>query len=341
MVIELDGSQGEGGGQVLRTALAASLVKSVPVRIFDVRAGRPDPGLKAQHLASVKAAAAVGDAEVTGAELGSREVVFRPKRIAAADYELDIGTAGSVGLVLQTVLPALLLAPGPSTLLIRGGTHNPLAPPFEFLEKSFVPLLARMGAKIGLKLDRPGLYPEGGGKIRVTVEPASLKPLELLERGELKKRRAVAAVASLPVHIVERELKVIKQLLGWKQSELRAGDLTGARGAGNIVLLEIESENVTEVVFGIGAKGIRAERVAEQVADDARRYIESHVPVGEHLADQLMLPLAIGSGGRFRTMPLTPHARTQIAVLRHLLGIEIRTTEDDAGNVTVDVPSPR
>ena len=338
-MIELDGSQGEGGGQVLRTALAASLVKGVPVRVKNIRAGRPEPGLKAQHLAAVKAAAAVGDAEVAGAELGSRDVTFEPKRIAAGDYELDIGTAGSAGLVLQTVLPALLLAPAASTLLIRGGTHNPLAPPFEFLEKSFVPVLAKLGAKIGLKLDRPGLYPEGGGKIRVTVEPASLKRLELLQRGEIRKRRAIAAVASLPVHIVERELKVIKHLLGWKQNELRAGDLTGARGMGNILLIEIESEHVTEVIFGIGAKNLRAERVAEQVAEDARRYIEAHVPVGEHLADQLMLPLAIGAGGTYRTLPLSGHSRTQIDVLRQLLGVQIRATQGDDGNVTVDVPS--
>ena len=229
--LEIDGSQGEGGGQVLRTTLAVSLVTGTPVRVTRIRAGREQPGLRAQHLAAVKAAAAIGDAEVDGAAIGSQDVTFRPRAVNAGAYEIDVGTAGSTGLVLQTVLPALMTAKDATSLVLRGGTHNPMAPPFEFLERAFLPAIGRLGARVGLKLDRPGLYPAGGGKMRVVVEPRPLAAAEILERGEIVKRRATAAVNELATHIVERELKTVKHTLGWKQNELRAGDLTAAKAA--------------------------------------------------------------------------------------------------------------
>lgn len=334
---EIDGSEGEGGGQVLRTTLAASLVTRTPVRISKIRAGRQEPGLKAQHLAAAKAAAAVGDAEVEGLSLGSQELTFRPQPVHGGMFEIDVGTAGSCTLVLQTILPALMLAEEGSSVVVRGGTHNPLAPPYEFLERAFLPMLGRLGARVGLKLDRPGLYPAGGGKIRMVVEPKTLKPAEVMERGEIVKRRATAAVSELPTHIVERELKTIKHALGWKQSELRAGDLTGARGPGNVIQLEVECEHVTEVFTAIGEKNRRAERVAQDAAEEAKRWIEAHVPVGEHLADQLILPMAIAGGGAFRTLPLSQHATTQIALVQRLLGSKITTETGDDGNVTVRV----
>ena len=336
--LEIDGSQGEGGGQVLRTALAASLVTGTPVRVTNIRAGRPEPGLRPQHVAAVKAAAVVGDAEVEGSTPGSRELTFRPKAVRGGAFEVDVGTAGSTGLVLQTILPALLLAPEATSLVIRGGTHNPLAPPYEFLERAFLPVLGRLGARVGLKLDRPGLYPAGGGKVRVAIEPRPLKPAELMVRGEVVKRRAMAAVNELPTHIVERELKTVKHVLGWKQSELRAGDLTGAKGPGNVMILEVECEHATEVFCGVGEKGRRAERVAQDVAEAARRWIDAGVPVGEHLADQVLLPMAVAGGGVFRTMPLTPHTTTQIALIERVLDARI-TTEPvgDDGVVTVRV----
>lgn len=339
--LEIDGSEGEGGGQVLRTALAASLVSGTPVRVSRIRANRETPGLKAQHLAAVKAASVVGDAAVEGATLGSQEIVFEPKAVRGGSFEIDVVTAGSTTLVMQTVLPALLLAPEPTSVVVRGGTHNPLAPPYEFLERTFLPMLGRLGARVGLKLDRPGLYPLGGGKIRMVVEPKPLHPAEVIHRGEVVKRRATASVNELATHIVERELKTIKHQLGWKQSELRAGDLTGARGPGNVILLEVECEHVTEVFCGIGEKHRRAERVAGDVAEEAKRWIEAHVPVGEYLADQLILPFAIAGGGTFRTMPLTQHTLTQISLVQRVLGARISTATADDGTVTVTVePGP-
>src|SRR5919109_679677 len=167
-MLTLDGSFGEGGGQILRTALGLSLVTGQPFRMFKVRAGRPKPGLQAQHLAAVKAAATIGCAEVEGATLGSQELVFAPKQITPGEYAFAVGTAGSATLVLQTVLPALMSASTPSSLILEGGTHNPLAPPFEFLLKVFLPLVHRMGPAVKVKLDRHGFYPGGAGKMRVT-----------------------------------------------------------------------------------------------------------------------------------------------------------------------------
>ena len=337
--LEIDGSEGEGGGQILRTSLSLSLVRGKAVRVTKIRAGRDKPGLRAQHLAAVNAAATIGEAVVTGAELGSTEVSFSPKAIVPADYRIDVGTAGSTSLVLQTLLPALLLAKVPSTLVLDGGTHNPMAPPFEFLSRAFLPLVNRMGAKVEAKLDRAGFYPGGGGKIRVTISPPKKwVRLDLLERGEIVKRRAISFVSELPTHIAERELKVVKLGLGWKQDEMRAGDLGTTRGPGNVMVLEIESEHVTEVICGIGAKGIRAERVAEECVEQAKRYVESHVPVGEHLADQLMLPMALAGGGSFRTLPLSAHATTQIALLGKF-GIEVTAANRDDGSVQVAVGS--
>jgi len=340
-MIEIDGSQGEGGGQVVRTALAASLVTGQPIRITKIRAGREKGGLRRQHLAAVRAAGEIGRADVDGVKLGSRELVFQPRGIFPGDFRFEVAGAGSTSLVLQTVLPALLIADGPSKIILEGGTHNPFAPPFEFLAKAYLPLLERMGPKVVAKLDRPGFYPVGEGRIRVTVQPAKdrrLVLLSLLERGEVKKRRARATAAELPTHIVERELKVVKLSLGFKAAELRVGDASGSRGPGNIVQIEIESEHLTEVITAFGAKGIRAERVAGAAAEEAKRYLESGAPVGLHLADQLLLPLALAGGGAFRTVhPVSGHTTTQALLLEKLLGAAVSITPVDERSARVEV----
>src|SRR6267142_5916698 len=187
----IDGARGEGGGQVLRTSLALSLLTGEPLKIVNIRAGRKRPGLLRQHLCALKLAAEVGHAEVEGAETGSREVVFRPREVAPSHYEISVGTAGSTSLVLQTVLPALLTAKGPTSLVLEGGTHNPLAPPYDFLVRAFLPLINRMGPVIEVQLDRPGFYPAGGGRMRVSIQPTTrLQPLELRERGNVLSQSA-------------------------------------------------------------------------------------------------------------------------------------------------------
>jgi RNA 3'-terminal phosphate cyclase (ATP) len=345
-VLTIDGSQGEGGGQILRTALALALVTGTSFRIEKIRAGRQKPGLLRQHLTAVGAAVSVGSAEVEGAELGSPEIVFRPGSVKNGTYRFAVGTAGSTGLVLQTVLPALLTANGPSTLTLQGGTHNPYAPPFDFLARAFLPLLARMGPQVDATLERPGFYPAGGGQITVQVSPVTkLGALTLLRRGETIRRRARAIVSNLSERIAHRELRIVREKLGWQRDELEAEALdasAGASGPGNVVMLEIESEHVTEVFTGFGQREVRAEAVAEQAVHDARGYLAAQVPVGAYLADQLMVPLALAGAGAFRTAPLSRHGRTNAEVIGQFLGVGVRTSVDATGPaVTVEVVAGR
>jgi len=317
-VLTIDGSLGEGGGQILRTALALSLVTGTPFTIEKIRAGRRKPGLLRQHLTAVNAAVAVGGSEVDGATLGSQTLVFRPRAVKPGEYRFSIGTAGSTGLVIQTVLPALLTASGPSTLTLEGGTHNPAAPPFDFLARAFLPLVERMGPRVAAVLDCPGFYPAGGGRCAVRITPAvRLEPLTLLERGAIKQRRARALVAHLPRQIADRELAVVRSRLGWNEDELEAVVVNGdTPGPGNVLLLEVESEHLTEIFCGFGEVGIRAESVAEHATKEAGRYLAAGVPVGVHLADQLLVPLALAGAGSFRTIGLSSHTRTNLDIIR-------------------------
>src|SRR5262245_59125919 len=273
-MITIDGSFGEGGGQILRTSLALSLVTGKPFRIEHIRAGRKNPGLLRQHLTAVDAAAQISHAEVTGAAIGSRELTFAPGSVVPGDYAFAVGTAGSTTLVLQTVLPALLIADAQSKVILEGGTHNPFAPPFDFLEKAFLPLANRMGPRITAELERLGFYPAGGGRMSVTVEPApSLSRLDLATRGEVKSRRAKAVVANLPLSIAERELNLIAKKMSWPREWTKAESVDGSRGPGNVVTIELECEQVTEVFTGFGERGVRSEAVAEKAVQQARRYL--------------------------------------------------------------------
>ena len=331
-MLVLDGSQGEGGGQILRSALGLSLLTGTPFRIDNIRAGRPRPGLMRQHLTAVEAAAAVGGGEVSGAAVGARSLFFRPGRPRGGDYHFSVGTAGSTTLVLQTVLPALITAPGPSTILLEGGTHNPSSPPFEFLARSFLPLLARMGPRVEAALERPGFYPAGGGRLRVTIAPcARLQPMVLEERGVIVGRRARALVSNLPRTIAEREVDRLTTALGWDARAFSIERVDSA-GPGNVVLVEVESENVTEVFVGFGEKHLQAELVADRAAGEAMEYLAAGVPVGPHLADQLILPLALAGGGSFRTIAPTNHTRTQLAVVQRFLELTPRMTEVGDGS---------
>ncbi|RMI20446.1 MAG: RNA 3'-terminal phosphate cyclase [Calditrichaeota bacterium] len=334
-MVTIDGSFGEGGGQILRTALTLSLITGKPFRIVHIRANRKRPGLLRQHLTAVQAAARIGQARVRGAggsphlSPGERELTFEPGTVQPGEYRFSIGSAGSATLVLQTVLlPLVVGATSPSggttRVVVEGGTHNPLAPPFDFLEKAYIPLLNRMGAAVTAHLERYGFYPAGEGRIVVTVQPTGpLRPLHLPERGEIVDMRARAVVANLPVHIARRELKVIAGEMGLAPGQLEIREIRRAPGPGNVVTLEVVAEQVTEVFTGFGRKGLPAEKVAGGVVAAARRYLEAEVAVGEHLADQLLLPLAVAGEGSFSTLPLTPHAETNIHVIRQFLDLEI------------------
>jgi RNA 3'-terminal phosphate cyclase (ATP) len=336
-MITIDGSHNEGGGQILRTSLALSLATTTPFRIEKIRAGRKQPGLQRQHLAAVRAAAAVGKAGVNGDALGSQQLTFVPKEIAPGEYKFPVGTAGSTTLVLQTVLPALMLATKPSSLTLEGGTHNTAAPPYEFLAKTFVPLLNRIGACVSLRLIVHGFYPAGGGLMKVAIEPpAALCALDLRQRGEPTGRGARALVANLPRHIAERELAVIARQLAWEPSCLKVEAVT-SRGPGNVVLLEVASEHITEVFSGFGERGVRAETVAEKAVAETRRYLATKAAVGEHLADQLLLPLALARGGVFTTLPPSRHTRTNIDTVQRFLPARIEVSAETSGTCMIDV----
>jgi RNA 3'-terminal phosphate cyclase (ATP) len=340
-MITIDGSHGEGGGQIIRTSLALSLITGKPFRIYNVRARREKPGLQRQHLTAVRAAAAIGGAEVEGAGLGATAFTFHPGAVTPGDYAFPIRTAGSTTLVLQTILPPLMIASAPSTLVFEGGTHNVHAPPYEFIVKTFLPLVNRMGARVTTELMRYGFYPPGGGSFRARVEPASkLRPLELLTRGEIRARRARALVVKLPPAIGERELGVVSEQLGWGESagdELRVETSQNASSPGNVLTLEIESEHLTEVFTGIGERGVRAETVAERASAEARAYLDTDAPVGEHLADQLLIPYALAGGGSYTTGQPSLHTTTNIEVIKMFLDVEISARPSDSGVWKIEV----
>jgi RNA 3'-terminal phosphate cyclase (ATP) len=336
-MIALDGSQGEGGGQILRSALALSLVTGTPFRIDNIRAGRPRPGLMRQHLTAVQAAAAVGAAETSGAAIGSQSLTFKPTTVKAGDYTFSVGTAGSATLVLQTVLPSLLTADRPSSLVLEGGTHNPSSPPFDFLAKAFLPLVARMGARVEATLERPGFYPAGGGRFRVTIAPTkALTALVLEQRGELRTRRVRAVVANLPRAIGERELNRFAARTHWDSSAFSVEAVPNSVGPGNALIAEVESEHVTEVFTGFGEKQVRAETVANVCADEVLAYLATDAPVGPHLADQLVLLLALAGHGTFRTPTPTKHTRTQLDVIPRFLSTSIACTEEAGGTWRIE-----
>ena len=338
-IVYIDGSEGEGGGQMLRSSLSLSMVTGIPFKMSHIRAGRKNPGLMRQHLTCVRAAAKVSGAKVTGAEMGSKELTFIPGKPKGGDYHFAIGTAGSTTLVAQTVLPALMLADEPSTLTFEGGTHNMLSPPFDFLLHSFLPVLQKMGVKVEAQLHKHGFYPAGGGKISLAVTPAkTLQPLELMERGALKSPVAEAWFANLSVDIAKRELAAVGKLMQWPEETLHLRQIKDSVSTGNVILLKLEHEALTETVCAFGRLGVTAEKVAEEACHEAGIYLAGSATVGTHLADQLLLPMALAGAGRFTTLAPTPHTRTNIDVIQKFIpcSITVEEREDQSWLIVVN-----
>jgi RNA 3'-terminal phosphate cyclase (ATP) len=313
-MITIDGSAGEGGGQILRTAVALALCERRPCRIVDIRAGRPKPGLRPQHLAAVRAAAEISGAKVRGASVNARELTFVPGDIKPGTYRFAIGTAGSTSLVLQTVLPALLTASGQSELLLEGGTHNPRAPTFDFLARAYLPLIERMGPRIATELGRVGFEPAGGGRVRVRVMPAArLEALQLEARGAVQRLEVEVLLSKLPRHIAEREAAVVALGLVLEPASVRLRFVDDSAGPGNAVSVFAVCEGLTEVFTAFGRRGV----------DAVKRYLSTGVPVGVHLADQLLLPLAVAGAGTFVTMPPSRHTLTNIEVIERFLPLTL------------------
>lgn len=337
-VIELDGSTGEGGGQILRTALALSMCTGQALAIQRIRAKRPKPGLMRQHLTCVHAAAAICAATVEGDELGSQTLVFEPGKVRAGDYAFNVGTAGSCTLVLQTVLPALMLASGTSRVSLSGGTHNPMAPPFHFLERSFAPLLRRLGIGLELELRRLGFYPAGGGQIAATIRPAvnGMMPFDLTDRGPALEAYAECLAPALPQAVAARELAALQRALGWTAEQLRVPAVRQNEGPGNALLATLAYEHVSEVITGFGEKGVSAEHVASLVAREVTAFQASDGALGPHLADQWMLPLALAVAARggkasFTSSEMTEHARTNMGVIEKFLAVRFEVERSGIG----------
>ncbi len=346
-MVVIDGSYGEGGGQVLRTALTLATLTGQAVRVERIRAGRKNPGLQPQHLTAVRAAAAICAAHLEGDELDSQTLIFIPTASPRpGEYAFDVteaargGSAGSVGLILQTVLLPLALAKGPSYLTLRGGTHVPWAPSASYLEHVFLPVIAQMGLHAQVNLVRWGFYPAGGGEAHVQIEGnARLQPIHLTERGALRRVWGIAAVTNLPAHIPQRMANRAHNVLAEAgiQAQVEARRLNGD-GPGAGIFLFAEYTHITAGFTAYGRQGLPAERVAEAACTELLAHHRTGAPADPHLADQLVLPTALAAGeSRIATSRVSQHLLTNVWVVRQFLtrALEIEGKEEAPGALIV------
>lgn len=319
-MISIDGSTGEGGGQILRTSLSLSMLTQKPFLIDGIRKGRKKPGLMRQHLTCVRAALAVCQGTEAGAEIGSTRLEFTPGEVLAGEYDFQVGSAGSSVLVLQTVAPALFAA-GESTVKIGGGTHNPMAPSADFLQKAWIPALLRMGIQLEVECQRPGFYPAGGGSLTARFSHVDFRRAEFVEGTPLM-TSAWAAVVDLPQGVAHRELEVLAEQFGWAREDMRSLRWE-AHCSGNVLAVEFEAGDAREVFVALGERRRSAEAVASGLCSEIRDYLTVGAPIGPHLADQLILPMVLAGGGRFRTGPPTAHTQTQIQTVQKFMDIAI------------------
>lgn len=325
-MLEIDASFGEGGGQVLRSALALSVITRTPMRLTNVRARRPQPGLKPQHLKAVEAAAQISAARVEGAAPGSQTLVFEPTGLAAGHYAFDIGTAGSTSLLLQTLCLPLSFAAGPSRLSLAGGTHVPWSPCFHYLQWQWLPYLTQIGYHIDCHLERAGFYPRGGGLLHADIVPSHHpRPLRLGERGRLLRIRGLSAVGRLERSIAERQRsQAIARLNGLGVPLEIEVDEAPAGSPGTFIVLQAEFEGGGYCAFGLGALHKRAEKVADEAADELLANIAAGGAIDAWLADQLLLPLAFAEGESvFSVCRISQHLRTNAELLGYFLPVRV------------------
>jgi RNA 3'-terminal phosphate cyclase (ATP) len=326
-MIEIDGSLGEGGGQVLRSSLSLSLLTGKAFKLFNIRARRkPKPGLQPQHLMSVRAAAGIGAAKIAGASIGSSVLNFEPGTIAPGRYRFDIGTAGATSLVLHTIyLPLAWHASGPSEVVLTGGTHVMKSPCFHFLDTTWRAYLERIGLKIRLEMKRPGFYPRGGGEVVAHIQPCShLESLNLTKRPAITKATGFSAVAGLPEHIAKRQARRAAELLKRKgiAASIELQEWEG--GPSSVLGVVFDEAPISTFFYGLGERGKPAETVADDAAEEAIAYAESNAPIDEHSADQLILPLVFADGAsEYRVSRITQHLLTNFEVVKRFVEREI------------------
>lgn len=323
----IDGSFGEGGGQILRTALALSSLLRKPIHIFNIRKGRKRPGLMPQHLMCVRALKEITDAETKGDTKGSTELYFSPGGIRPGRYSFDIGTAGSVTLLLQAVLPPFMFSDSPSTVEIKGGTHVPFSPTFDYFKEVLVVLLNRLGFHVMADIESYGFYPVGGGRVIVKISPAdSFARTELTERGAIRGIEGISAVGGLPMSIAERQKNEAEAILGSRGFSPEIKTLSvPTPGKGTYIFLKVVAENIIAGFSSLGARGKRAETVGEEAAKELIQYIKSNACLDHHLSDQILIYISlIGGHWRFSTSGITEHLKTNLWVISKFLDIEYK-----------------
>ena len=320
--IQIDGSQGEGGGQILRTALSLSMLTGIPFELVNIRAGRKKPGLMRQHLVCVQASQRISNATVEGAELHSQRLYFKPQQVQAGKYDFHIGSAGSTILVLQTLLPALMMQDQMSEISIHGGTHNPMAPTADFIEHCFLPTIAKIGIHVDFECERAGFFPIGAGQINATIHPWTKQTkYTALDKGKLLDTIACASALNIPVTIVDRELEVLNNKL-----ELTQRKRLNFKGIsqGNTAFVVLNYEHHQQVFSALGEMKKSAEKVAHDLAKEVKVYLATDAIADEYLADQLLLPMALGQGGTFTAQVISEHSRTQAEMIQKFLDCEIK-----------------
>ena len=335
--IEIDGREGEGGGQIVRTSCALAALTGQPFRIIRIRARRKKPGLQAQHLTAVKAIASLCQADISGARLNAERFTFVPGDIRGGTYEFEVPTAGSACLVAQAILPLLVCASEPSEITLRGGTHVPMAPTFEFLNYAFVPTLRQMGIELSIRLVRPGFYPKGRGELQLRVAPwKQPQPFIRVEPPQEYDRVAHLYVAHLPEHVEMRARRSLERR-GISIAP-KNHDVSPSFGPGMAINLLFLSTQAPEVISGIGEIGTPTEHVVDRVLEAATKFEAQKVPVGAYLADQILLYLCLGAGGSFRTTAPTQHFRTQIQTLNRFMNCKVHISEiTPSDNIEVSV----
>lgn len=340
-MIELDGSEGEGGGQILRSALALSVLTGRPFKLVNIRARRTKPGLQPQHLMCVRAAGSICGAVYKGAAIGSAVLYFEPNAVKAGRYSFGIGTAGATALVLHTLyLPLALRGTDASELTITGGTHVIHAPCYHFLETTWAAYLKRMGLAVELEMIRPGFYPRGGGEIRATVRPCSvIRGLHLTTCPELTTAGGFSAAAELPESVARRQARRLATRLKSEGVESHIPlEVWQAANPGTVAAITFRQAPVPPLFFGLGERGKPAESVADDAADEAIAFREAKCPVDPHSADQLLLPLVFSpDASEYRTSEVTRHLTTNIATVRRFVDREITldAREGESGTVRI------
>lgn len=334
-MITIDGSFGEGGGQILRVAVGLAALVRKPIEIINIRMKRDPPGLRPQHLTAVKAVASLVNAHVEGLEIGSTKIKFIPKGMSSGNFVFDVGTAGSVSLVLQALLPVLAFAEIPTQVTLKGGTSVPWSPPITYIEKVLLPLLSRMGLKTEIKTIRHGFYPKGGGIVNMTVYPVSqLKPIELTEQGNIQYVKGISLSARLPSHIAERQAqsaeKILRKHLGNINIDINViysgSEVDSVLSPGTFIVLFAETDK--GVIIGsdaLGEKGKPAEKVGEEAALKLINDIKSGATVDVHMGDQLIPWMALANGtSKIKVSSFSLHAYTCIYITKQILGGEFK-----------------